>query len=471
MKKDDLYELIQTLTPIEKKVFKEKHAAKTESNFIRLFDAIATGKASNDAEVKKIFDKEVFINHLGKTKAYLYEAILTTLHEQLQPQFSRFQIFKLLEFAETLYSRKLRNQAEALMEEALALAQQTNELELEQFIAWQLAMVKTKLHEGNNVQIAMAADEKSNESKIYARLFLDAHYAYLQRGKKGNLDFDTFHDHPLAKNQTALKSKKAELYLATTKSLLNTVAKNYDAALEENIKIALLLQPVAHSSSQAETAYINALFNVILTQQSLHKGAREYIEQLEEFAPVSVWGKSHHFVCLLRAKLNEYVTGKPTAEGRKLLQWIEKELPHYKNGLIEQELIKLHISISGLCLKEKEYNKALDYLLLFNQSKLARENWPITYRVAMLYQLIAYYELKNFDWLSTTLRNYKYFQQTNDAFYLIEKHTLEFLNNAIRLPDDKARKVEKENFAKQLKQEATKEHKSGMAYLENVGWV
>ncbi|MCW5909338.1 MAG: hypothetical protein KIS94_15840 [Chitinophagales bacterium] len=471
MKKDDLYELIRTLTPVEKKVFKEKNAAKNQANFIRLFDAIATGEAANDADVKKKFSQEVFINHLCKTKAYLYEAILTTLHEQLQPHYTRLQIFKLLEFAETLYSRKLSPQAEDVMQEALELAQQTDEVDLEQFVAWQLAMIKSKLHQKDNLQVIFKVSERVEESKQYAQLFMEAHYAYLQRGKKEEDNFEKFYNHPLVLKKGKLKSAQAERYLAIIKSLLNTVAKKYEDALEENIKVVRLAKPIAYTSAQTEIAYINALFNVVLAQQSLHKSAQKYIEQLEKFEPVSMWGKSHHCVCLLRAKLNEYVTGKPTAEGKKLLQWIEKKLPQYKNELNEQELIKLHISIAGLCLKEKEYNKALDYLLLFNQSKIARENRPVIYRVAMLYQQIAYYELKNFEWLATTLRNYKYFQQTNDAFYLIEKHTLEFLSKAIRLPDDKTRKAAKAEFANNLKQAATKEHKSGMAYLENIGWV
>lgn len=472
MKKNDLFELIKTLSASEKKVFRAKHSQKEDGTFMRLFNAIESGKVKNDAEAKQFFAHEKFAAHLHKTKAYLYESILRQLHAQVENHFVRLEIYRHLAFAETLYGRKLIAQAEEEMQEALALAQKAEEFELEQFIAWQLAAIKPKLHQENNLlTVANQADAKAEEFKKYNILFLEAHQAYLQRGKSGNSELDAFYAHPLMQQNGTFKSKKAQRYLAITKSLLSTVARDYEAALQEGIQIFTLLQPQANTSAQSEIAYINALFNAILSKQGLQQSAKPLIEQLEKFAPVSVWGKSQHFVCLLRAKLNEYVTGKPTAEGKKLLQWIEKELPQYNNELNEQELIKLHISIAGLCLKEKEYNKALDYLLLFNQSKIARENRPVIYRVAMLYQLIAYYELKNFEWLATTLRNYKYFQQTNDAFYMVEEHTLEFLNKALRLPDDKSRKAEKENFVKQLKQAATNEYKSGLAYLESIDWV
>lgn len=472
MKKDDLYVLINTLTATEKKLFKEKYAAKADTNFVRLFDAIAKGEIKNDADAKKYFSGENLTINFSNTKSYLYNALLAILHEQLQPKYARLRILQQIEYAETLLSRKLSQQAEDLLLAALAEAQETEEFELEQLIIWNLVNILATLQHGQQyLQIAKKIDEKVQEDKQLKVLFYEAHHLYLQRGKKEASNILAFSKHPLLNAQKKYISKKAQASAETLKSLLYTVERNYAVALKSNLRLVELKQPISHAYVLSEIGYINALYNAGLTATSAGKSMDAILRQLEMFEPISKWASSNQFVCLLRLKLNNYITGNRNAEGKKLLKWIETELPLHQNELNEAELIKLHISIAGLCLKEQEYNRALDYLLLFSQSKIAKENRPVIYRVAMLYQLIAHYEMKNFEWLATTLRNYKYFQQTNDSFYLIEKHTFEFLNKAVRLPDDKTRKAAKAEFENELKQAATKEHKSGMAYLENVGWV
>lgn len=470
MKNNDLYELIATLSSSEKKVFKEKYSGKEDGNFIRLFDAIVSGEAANDTQVKKKFANEKFVTHLHKTKAYLYEAVLQILHAQIQDSFDRFRILQKIEHAETLLSRKLNLQAEDMLQTALQESQRAEEFELEQFILCQLLGINTQMQKKQTVlDKVLISDEKFYEYKEYDRLFLAAHGTYLQRGKKGAPELAEFNKHPLLNKKHIFKSNKAERSLHITKSLLQTVSRNYKEAYNSNLRIVELLKPVVKVSIQSEVAFINALFNAVLSKQSLNENSIPLINLLAEFEPISRWATSHKFVSLLRLKLSDYTYGKRSAEGKKILKWIEQELPLHKNELNEQELIKLHLSVAGLCIKEREYNSALDFLLLFNQSKMARENRPVLYRVAMLYQLIAYYELENFEWLTTTLRNYKYFQKTNDSFYLIEKMTLDFLNEALRLSTKKERQTAKQHFVKTLLKQSDNE--SGLAYLKNIDWL
>ncbi len=471
MKKDDLYVLINTLTATEKKLFKEKYAAKADTNFVRLFDAIAKGEVKNDADARKHFAGENLTINFSNTKAYLYGALLAILHEQLQPKYARLRILQQIEYAETLLSRKLSEQAEDMLLAALAEAQQAEEFELEQFLLWTLARLLATLQRGQEyLQLAQKADEKVNEDKQLKALFYEAHHAYLQRGKKGAKDLLAFANHPLLASKKKYSSNKAAASAATTKSLLYTVERNYTKALENNLVLVNAQRLRAHTSVTNEVGYINALFNAALAARSANKNTGTYIQQMEQYKPISKWAITNKFVCLLRLKLNNYITHTRNTEGKKLLKWIEDELPLHQNELNEAELIKLHISIAGLCLKEQEYNRALDYLLLFSQSKIAKENRPVIYRVAMLYQLIAHYEMKNFEWLATTLRNYKYFQQTNDTFYLVEKHTLEFLSKAIKLTDSKARAQAKQNFEADLWQ-ATQNEQGGIIYLKNIDWI
>ncbi len=471
MKKNDLYILIETLHPTEKKVFKEKYAAKADANFMRLFNAIAAGEVKNDTGAKIKFKNEKFTGHLGKAKSYLYEAILCSLCEQLQPQYARLQIWRKLELAETLYSRKMTEQAVDLLLEALKEAQQYEEFESEEFVLWLLANMAPKLHLSQRfLNNAVAAREKVSDYRVFCKFFLEVHEAYLQRGKKDAADLKVFSESPLLSKKQKTGTARSCIMKEATQSLLQTVSFNYNEASESNFRIVQLSKPLASVSSGSEIGYINSIFNAVLSMQSCGEPATDLMNELEQFNPVSKWAISHRFICLTRLRLNAYLSGKGGGEGKRLLKLIEGQMPQHVGGFNEPELIKLHISIAALCLKEKEYHRALDYLLLFNRSKIAREKMPVIYRVAMVYQLIANYQLENFEWLAGALRNYKYYQQTNSSFYIIEKHTLEFLSKAIHLTTARQRTEAKKLYEKNLLAFAGAQN-SGLAYLRHIDWM
>jgi hypothetical protein len=427
MKKDDLYELVKTLSSSEKKVFKEKYAVKGESNFIRLFDAISAGDVTNDADAKKKFAKENFVQHLGKTKSYLYEVILSSLHEQIQPHYTRLRILQQIEFAETLLNRKLFSQAQDMLQVSLQMAKEAEEIELEQFLWSSLLLLTSHLHNSTDIyNNASAFQGKIRQCMDYGLFYFQLHNDYSSRGKKGTKDLNDYAQHPLLQKKSALLSSRALRTYEIIQSLLSTVQRDFAKAWKHNMHVVQLVKKVSKSTVLNETSYINALFNAILSRQSLGHDAKEIIEQLEAFEPIGRWAKSQRFLCLLRSKLYAYIIQERNAQGKELAHWVEKELPLYKHELNEQELVKAHMSIAGLYMKDKNFTRALDYLLLINHSKIARENRPIIYRVAWLYQLIANYELKDFGWLNSTLRNHKYFQKTNDTFYMIEEMVHEF---------------------------------------------
>lgn len=472
MNKSDLYALVKSLTLAERKAFSKRHAGSKSGNFMRLFNAIANGDVNDDTQARKVFSKEKFASHLHKTKAYLYEAVLDTLLPPMQDNFKRLQVLKKIEYAEIFISRKLFEQAETLLKDALTLVMATEEMELQMLLHNMLSSLHATTNQPQHVlNDTEMLQQKMQEYLKYHQLFYTIHNTYTSRGKKGAEGIEHFLEHPLLKPDKQLLSKRAERHLELSQSLVLTVNRNYKSAMVSNKKIVAFLEPLHTVATLGEIAYVNALFNAGMALQNLQTSDPVLTKKLEDFAPKSRWAKSHRFVCLLRLKLNSYVSGRQSAEGKKLIAWIEHELPLYRNDLNELELIKLHSSIAGLYLKEKNYARALDYLLLIIHSKTARESRAITYRVTTLYQLIAYYELQDFELLANLLRNYKYFQKTNDSFYLIEKHTLGFLNRALQLSDKKARNEAKTKFEKELFATSGKEHKSGLIYLQNIGWV
>lgn len=472
MRKQDIYQLIGSLSATEKKVFKEKYAGKGELNFIRLFDCIAKGEACNDEEVREVFAGGNFLKHLHKTKAYLYDALLDTLLTPLNESYQRLQIFRKLQFAEVLQSRKLMEQAEATLLDALEMAKETDELELELFILNELLVLQSFLHKKQTYLTDLNdAQQKIAEYIKYRDFFVAVLDAYNNRGKKSEKSAEQFSNHPFLTSAPEFKAARGKRVFEAAKGLVYTVQKKYDIALQSNYSVVGLLKGGAHASSSRELGFINSVFNIYLAQRDLHISYAEPLKMLEDFKPHSRLAKSQRFVCLSRIKLQNYLDEKESGKHSALVDWVVKELKENASLLNELDLVKLWFALASVLLKAKDYNNALDYLFQINNSKEAKENRTIIYRVTQLYQLIAYYELGEFERLANALRNYKYYQKTDDSFYLIEKETAAFLGKVLNVPDKKQRGKLKEEFAAQLYDSAKNDLRAGLAYLESISWV
>ncbi len=472
MRKQDIYQLIGSLSATEKKVFKEKYATKGELNFIRLFDCIAKGQARTDEEVREVFAGENFLKHLHKTKAYLYDGLLDTLLTPLNENYRRLQILRKLQLAEVLQSRKLLDQAENALLEALEMAKESDELELELFVVNELSVIQSFLHKKQTyLKELNEAQQKIAEYIKYRDFFATVLEAYNNRGKKMPSSVEQFAEAPLFKPPLEFKGARGKQAYETCRSLVNVVRKKYELALEGNLIIGELMKKTMHRSSSTEVGYVNSLFNIYLTQRDSGKPYSETLKLIEDFKPYGRMAKSQRFVCLARIKLQSYLDEKEPGYPSTLLDWVKKELKENESLLNELDMVKLRFALASVLLKAQDYSTALDYLFQINNSKEAKENRTIIYRVTQLYQLIAYYESGEFERLANALRNYKYYQKTDDSFYLIEKETAAFLSRVLNVPDKKQRLKLKQEFAAQLYDSAKNELRAGLAYLESISWV
>ncbi|MEZ5015200.1 MAG: hypothetical protein R2794_13000 [Chitinophagales bacterium] len=122
MRKNDLFELIQSLNPQEVKYFKQFSARhKTEDNrYILLFDLIYAHPGLPESEIRHRFTQMAGDTYYPKRKSYLYHALIKFLvWENLEKTDSNKQLFHLLGF-NMLIERKLYRQAQDVMEENLA---------------------------------------------------------------------------------------------------------------------------------------------------------------------------------------------------------------------------------------------------------------------------------------------------------------------------------------------------------------
>lgn len=82
LKKDDLYELIQSLDKSEKRYFKVIHSGEKKNNkYVKLFDILEQTKQYDEKKIKLQLQDAYLQKHFAETKYYLYQQILKTLKE------------------------------------------------------------------------------------------------------------------------------------------------------------------------------------------------------------------------------------------------------------------------------------------------------------------------------------------------------------------------------------------------------
>lgn len=125
MPSDQLFLLIRSLSPEEKRQFKlysSKYQRTKGNNYLRLFDAIDRMQEYNEEALRKKFSKEKFVKQLHVTKNYLLNLILQSLtipHFESSPD---AQIKEVILHAEILFKKSLYDHCLKLVQKGREMA-------------------------------------------------------------------------------------------------------------------------------------------------------------------------------------------------------------------------------------------------------------------------------------------------------------------------------------------------------------
>lgn len=126
--KDDLFRLIHSMKPAEKRYFKTQGGE--TSNYIQLFDVINKMEKYDESLVKAHFEGQKIATNLPSEKHYLMQSLLASLrayHTQKHPE---AQVQNLLMDAKLLHDRNLYELSAARLKKASRLAQKNGLLAL-----------------------------------------------------------------------------------------------------------------------------------------------------------------------------------------------------------------------------------------------------------------------------------------------------------------------------------------------------
>ena len=141
---DELFHLIKSLTKSEKRYFKLLSSLQSgEKNYVKLFDAIEAQSAYDEEQIKRIFAKETFIQHLPSEKNHLYSLLLKSLRNFHSDNSIKALMQELIKNVQLLYDKALYKECYKIVRKAKKEAHQYEEFYyLLELIAWQRVLIE-----------------------------------------------------------------------------------------------------------------------------------------------------------------------------------------------------------------------------------------------------------------------------------------------------------------------------------------
>jgi hypothetical protein len=430
-KKNNLFELIKSLSSSEKRYFKHSLSGsrRDDSNFLRLFDRIDKMDFYDESEIKTAFEGKRFVNQLHVTKIYLQDSILKSLRSYHATSSSALIIKDLLKNIEIYSQKELYSQCALEIQKAEKIARRTeDEISLFEILNWKrkLAQAQSSSHLKEII---------SSQKTVLKRLRYSHNLWELLVGLS---------DDKLPKKKSAQSlNEKVLLYHLIYRSKLQ--GKRNDAAkkcLEELIEVLednpsrIRAEPGIYLSS------VNNLLSFLLFIKDYRK-ALALLSKAKTFYESSDTAKKSqsNFRQILRMyniELEIYRDNEALEKGISLIHDIEKLIKTHANTTPREYLISLWFQFAYIYFLKKDFKSALHWINEIMNSSFASLRPDLHIQTHFL-NLMVHFELKNFFVMRYFVDSTKRFGKKNQSFKPHHKKLLEFFTKISGAPESEYR--------------------------------
>lgn len=426
MPRDKLYQLIHALTTVEKKFFQQyarRHVTETDTIYLQLFNAISKQASYDESKLKKQLPLASYNLHFHKAKAYLYSLILKSLVIRKSNSSAYSQVLELLCSIEILCEKQFFEQALELLEEVkeLCRAHEFQELALAA-IRWEESIAATSHLMTAGADLKMA-DNYSKRKDLLDEITLTVEYRYLFfKWSLINAPFTPpstdaierlaiFFKDPLLDPENLPKSKAPKRFHMGLNAMKARLEANHAKAFELSIGIVKIMESYPRGFYYTEMLLIYAYYSVIMDAVSAGKfsAAEKYLAKLKKLHPENPQLSYNHFHLLLASELTVLKAMERKRECLTLIDTFEKSIHRFKPGISRFHEYRNYLLIMNWLVKVKEYERAIIFINLMMQEKVADQRvLPFQYHARLL-MLVVHYELKNLELLEYLVRQVDYY--------------------------------------------------------------
>ncbi len=238
----DLFQLIKALNKAEKRHFKlvaTQYA--TNSNYVKLFDAIDKQVVYDESKLKRKFRNETFAKKLAATKYLLHELILKSMRGLYEGKSVDTSLRALLGSVEVLYNKGLYAQSRKVLNRAMKLADRYEKT----FWAYDILKWRKRLFSytapgklSKEMESLLEADHKATENlhneTTFVELMDKVNFLKISRLPKEKMvqQFQETLDHPLMECVDRALTFKAKVHFYLIKSSAEQVKGNVKGAFD-----------------------------------------------------------------------------------------------------------------------------------------------------------------------------------------------------------------------------------------------
>ncbi len=369
-KKEELFELIKSLDPSEKRYFKRFntiHSDKKENVTTQLFDLIEKMDDFEEDKIKLFFSDRKTAQHIHVSKNYLYKNILKSLRSFHQGFSKEAEVRDLLFEIELLYHKKLYRQAAKQLSKAFALA---NKFELQllkaEIFHWIFRInfmdPETEFEDIDLEQKKEILDSYFLETKLE---FLNFRLISFLERKNINNPKDYFLDVPEDQlNSTIIKSDY--LFHCTLKALIN---KDLDSAFhlcDEAIKISENEPEINIEKPGRYFLMISTFVDICIHFNELDKGCQT-LYQAESFynaltnqkakgISVAFYALYYYKLIFILNKQNKFEDAIASYEE------FEKRFPNYNEDFPKHQVVMIYSQLALVYFGNNNAKKSLEVI-------------------------------------------------------------------------------------------------------------
>ena len=448
-----LFDLIRSLTKAEKRHFRlyaSKYTKDSDSNHLKLFDAIDAQSEYDEQAIKDMFAREKFSRQLTVTKNYLYNLILESLRISTADISVETIIRELLHDVEILYSKALYNQCYPVLQKAKKIALK-NEVftSLLEITEWEQ---KVKMREAGSRELeehlrTAFEEEKSilrtlenrlNFKFLARKMLVMSRKIWIANNDDDLHDFNIVMGHPLLAHPENAKSFMALFDFYNSYSLYYRI-KDDPQGLYENRKNAYLLMesnPEYRDSHQephfvAVNNFVYACINVGKYQEALELLPQMYAIQAKvEDLQNLIQSSARNLELAIYFHLGQF------DKGVQRLEELEAEFGELDQYMIPNQKTAYYFYNSNLYYGKGDYHKALYWInkVLDYKEEGFRQD---VHRFARILNLLIHYELDNHDQLEYFIKSTYRFLYARERLFFAETLIFDFLKKSSRLNDQK----------------------------------
>jgi hypothetical protein len=424
---DSLYSIIKSLTPNEKKYFKQNAAklndAAGKTHYEKLFDALNHWDIEpyNEAAFKKKHKGKSFIKNLAYEKHYLQSLLLKVmrmLHSQSTPQTS------FLENIMDYYFLALKGNvhlAQDALNDAKVNAEKAECLEYQLLIEiFELGLyndTKLDLEVSYNQTKRLIEKLKAEREAFYiASKVLDLSS---NRSDKELIKLATTAKKILASESITLKGEKSLTY---TMLDYYTQRGQYQEAFEVAKKLVDKMDVSPKSIRYTSTWMLGALYNFLQAASFAEQWVefKNGLERLKKLEPNYAILAADHFVFVSVNEIKYMVCTNSFENSAQVLKFIEAGLKKYDSNIIKDYRLLLQIHLQYLLFATENYDECLKQIPI--SQHIAGRDCPNLLMLAefKILELLCHALTNNYAPLFSQIRSIKRFMKdnkVNDVFF------------------------------------------------------